>query len=176
LVKFVPYDENRHRTQFFDLNVELITWISEQMRVYHNIDSVSIMGQTVREYVEMVFENFTAIKPPKGILYILEIHDDVAGMGALKPLADGVGEIKRMYIRPKYRGQGFGKAMLQRLIQKAKTFGYATLRLETSDYSTTAHHIYRSAGFQEIDEYPDVETPEWYRPYCLFMEKHLYDE
>lgn len=173
MVKFVPYDDNRHRIPFFELNVELITWISEEMRARHNVDAESMMGQTVQEYVETVFDTFAALKPPKGMLYILEIDDEVAGMGAVKPLEDGVGEIKRMYIRPKYRGKGFGKAMLQRLIQKAKTLGYTTLRLETGDYSTTAHHIYRSAGFKDIDEYTHMETPEWYRQYCLFMEKKL---
>ena len=173
MVKFVPYDDDRHRIPFFELNVELITGISEEMRARHNIDAESMMGQTVQEYVETVFNTFAALKPPKGILYILEIDDEVAGMGAVKPLEEGVGEIKRMYIRPRYRGKGFGKAMLHRLIQKAKTLRYTTLRLETGDYSATAHHIYRSAGFKDRDEYTHMETPEWYRQYCLFMEKKL---
>ena len=144
MVKFVPYDEKRHRIHFFELNVELITWISKQMLAFHDIDTVAIMGMTVRDYVESVFDNFTAIKPPKGIVYMLEIHNEIAGMGALKHLEEDIGEIKRMYIRPTYRGRGFGTEMLRKLIEKGKALGYSTLRLETADFSTTAHHIYRS--------------------------------
>jgi len=173
VVKFVLYDDDRHRIPCFELNVAFITWIAEEMRARHKIDAESMIGQTAQEYVETVFDTFAALKPPQGILYILEVDDEVAGMGAVKPLEEGVGEIKRMYIRPKYRGKGFGKAMLQRLIQKAKTLGYTTLRLETGDYSTTAHHIYRSAGVKDIEEYTHLETPEWYRHNCLFMETTL---
>ena len=173
MVKFIPYNNTLHRTQFFELNVELITWISEEMNKRHNIDSVSIIGQTIREYVETVFPHFTTISPPEGIIYVLQIQDELVGMGAIKKLEPGICEIKRMYICPKFRRRGFGKDLLWLLIEKAKEFNYSTLRLETGDYSTTAHHLYRSAGFKEIAEYPGVETPAWYRQYCLYMEKQL---
>jgi GNAT superfamily N-acetyltransferase len=91
----------------------------------------------------------------------------------VKKLEDEVGEIKRMYIRPEYRGQGLGTELLNKLISKAKEFNFSILRLETGDYSTTAHRVYRSAGFQERGEYPGGETPEWYKPHCLFMELNL---
>lgn len=174
MASFVPYDDTFHRAQFFELNVEYITWFADEIRARHNIDAMSMMGQTVREYVEMVIYDFTNIRSSEGMVYVLEIEGKVEGMGALKKLEEGVGEIKRMYIRPQYRGGGYGKEMLKRLIKKGKELGYSTLRLETADFTTTAHHIYRSAGFEEIDGYPGGETPEWYRPHCMFMEKNLH--
>jgi len=56
------------------------------------------------------------LKPPGGILYMLVVEGEVAGMGALRKLSDEVGEVKRMYNRPHYRGRGLGKKMLKRLL------------------------------------------------------------
>jgi GNAT superfamily N-acetyltransferase len=174
VANFVPYDDSVHRAQFFELNVEYATWFADEVRALHNFDIVLMLGKSVHEYVETVIDNFTNIRSSDGITYLLEIGGEVEGMGALIKLEEGVGEIKRMYIRPKYQGKGYGKEMLNRLIKKAKELGYSTLQLETADFSTTAHHVYRSAGFKEIAEYHGGETPEWLRPYCLFMEKNLY--
>ncbi|MHA2265034.1 MAG: GNAT family N-acetyltransferase, partial [Candidatus Thorarchaeota archaeon] len=65
------------------------------------------------------------------------------------------------------------KEMLRTLVTKAEELGYSTLRLETADFMPVALKIYRSAGFQERGEYPGGEVPEWYRPYCIFMERAL---
>jgi len=46
------------------------------------------------------------LKPPNGIVYLLETEGTIVGMGAIKKLKDGVGEIKRIYIQPSYRGRG----------------------------------------------------------------------
>jgi GNAT superfamily N-acetyltransferase len=170
---FIPYEDSVHRAQFFELNVEYSTWVYDKYFTQHNIDIVSILGKPVQEFVETVIDNFTNIRSSEGITYVLEIDGKVEGMGALKKLEEGVGEIKRMYIRPEHQGKGYGKEMLNRLITKATELGYFTLRLETADFSTTAHHVYRSAGFKEIAEYTGGETPEWLRPYCIFMEKNL---
>ncbi|UCH02861.1 MAG: GNAT family N-acetyltransferase [Candidatus Bathyarchaeota archaeon] len=94
-------------------------------------------------------------------------------MGALKKLEDGIGEIKRMYIRPEHRGQGYGKTILNRLIDKSRELGYSTIRLDTADFMTTAQSMYRSAGFTMRDKYSGSEIPEWYQPYTVFMEKKL---
>jgi len=111
------------------------------------------------------------LKPPDGIIYLLVVEGDIAGMGALKKLSDEIGEIKRMYIRPPYRGKGYGKQMLNRLLEAGREFGCSSFRLETSKFMTTAQHIYKSAGFIEREEYPECETPPILRPYQLFMEK-----
>lgn len=173
LVKFVPYDEDVHRAQFFALNVEYLTWFVDEAFARHNIDVTSLSGQTVQEYVETFLDDFVKIRPSKGIIYLLAIEGNVVGMGALRELEKRVGEIKRMYIRPEYRGRGFGKELVKRLIDKGREFGYSTLRLDTADFMTVAHNVYRSAGFKEIDCYSGCETPEWYQLYCIFMEKTL---
>ncbi len=170
MVEFVPFDINIHKEIFVQLNIELITWIADQFRENFQLDAVSIIGQTISEYVNAHLEDLTSLKPPDGIIYLLVVEGNIAGMGALRKLSDEVGEIKRMYIRPLYRGRGYGKQMLNRLLEAGRKFGCSSFLLETSKFMTVAQHIYKSAGFIEREEYPESETPTIFRPYQLFMQ------
>jgi GNAT superfamily N-acetyltransferase len=174
MATFIPYDDGLHRAAFFTLTVEFLRWYVEQVFAWHQIDVEALTNQTVEDYAEHVLDDFTGIDPTQGILYLIMVDEQIVGMGALKQLEAGVGEIKRMFIRPAYRGRGYGKALLKHLMSFAQIVGYTCVRLETADFSTTAHHLYRAAGFTNIDKYPGGETPEWYRPYCLYMEKSLH--
>jgi len=169
--EFVPLDLNVHKEIFVQLNIEFLTWIADQLRENYQIDAISIVGQTVPEYVEAHLEDLSSLKPPDGIIYLLVVEGDIAGMGALRKLSDEIGEIKRMYIRPPYRGRGYGKRMLNRLLEVGREFGCSSFRLETGKFMTVAQHIYKSAGFIEREGYPESETPTILRPYQLFMEK-----
>jgi len=171
MVEFVLFDLNVHKEMFFKLNVEFITWIADQFRENYQVDSVSSIGQTIPEYVEEHLEDLTSLKPPDGIIYLLVDSGDIAGMGALRKLSDEIGEIKRMYIRPLYRGRGYGKQMLNKLLEVGREFGCSSFLLETSKFMTVAQHIYKSAGFVEREEYPESETPTIFRLYQIFMEK-----
>ena len=94
-------------------------------------------------------------------------------MGALRKLEEGIGEIKRMYIKPEYRGKGLGKEMLQHLLSKGKESGFSAIYLETGAFMMTAQHLYRSVGFYDRKEYPETEVPPQLRHLWLFMEKRL---
>jgi ribosomal protein S18 acetylase RimI-like enzyme len=175
---FVPYDEKRHRDQFLQMNIEAVIWeVNEVSRIYgiNTIPPGENVAHAVRDYIEEQLLKYAAIKPPKGIIYILEVDGEAMGMGALRKQEDGVGEIKRMYNRPKVRGRGFGQEMLKRLEKKAKEFGYSTLRLDTRADSAAALHIYRKAGFKERGAFP-VEAPDvWTETEGIkvYMEKKL---
>jgi ribosomal protein S18 acetylase RimI-like enzyme len=171
MAEFVPFDLDVHKDVFVELNVEFITWIADQLRENYQLDSVSKIGQTIPEYVDAHLEDLTSLKPPDGVIYLLVDDGDVAGMGAIRKLSDEVGEIKRMYIRPLYRGRGYGKQMLDKLLEVGREFGCSSFLLETSKFMTVAQHIYKSAGFIEREEYPESETPEIFRSYQVFMEK-----
>ncbi len=174
MVKFIPYDEDVHRTQLFELNVEYVSWVTDETQARHDIDVMAEVKHMLREYVEAFLDDLLVTRPPEGMVYVLEDDGDVVGMGALKKLEEGIAEIKRMYIRPQYRGKGLGKKLLKKLMAKGKEFGYPTIRLQTADWMTIAHRIYRSAGFKEIDEYPGGEVPPGkLRSYTRFMEKRF---
>ena len=171
MVEFVPFELKVHKEEYRQLNIELITWFADQLRENYQIDAVSIVGQSIPEYVDDHLEDLTRLKPPDGVIYLLLADGNVTGMGALRKLSDEIGEIKRMYIRPPYRGRGYGKQMLNKLLEAGKEFGCSSFLLETSKFMVVAQHIYRSAGFVERGEYLDSETPIVLRQYQLFMEK-----
>jgi putative acetyltransferase len=75
--------------------------------------------------------------------------------GAVQPLDDGVGEIKRMYVRPTYRGRGYGRLILAALEELALERGFHTLRLETGRGLAPALRLYRGAGYRPIPRYGD---------------------
>ena len=78
-----------------------------------------------------------------------------------------------MYIRPQYRGSGYGKKLLLKLLETAKYYGYSLIKLESSLFMEAAHHIYRSYGFKNCNEYLGVETPEPMKAYEVYMEKEI---
>ena len=171
MVEFILFDLKIHKEEYRQLNVELIEWIADQLKKNYQIDSVSIVGQTIPEYVDNHLEDLVDLKPPDGIIYLLLVDGNVEGMGAIRKLNDQTGEIKRMYIRPVRRGRGYGRQMLNKLLDAGKEFGCSSFLLETGKFMNVAQHIYKSAGFVEREEYPESETLTILRQYQLFMEK-----
>lgn len=173
VAEFVPYNDETHRNQFYELNLEYLTGLDELVSTRHGI-KLNPSG-TVLEYLESVFPTFAAIKPPEGIICILEVDGEAEGMGVLKKLEAGVGEIKRMYIRPRTQGKGYGKGILKWLEEKAGEFGFSTLRLDTAKFWEAAIHIYRKAGFKEIGKYSGGEwdTRSDVKDIAIYMEKEL---
>jgi len=168
MASLVPYDDRIHREQFFQLNVEYFEYLKDAA-----MRSIGISGfvRNPREYVRKVFPEFASITPYDGIIYMLEIDDRAVGMGALRRLEEGVCEIKRMFIEPEYQGRGYGRELMDRLIERARELGYHTIRLSTASFLEAAVHIYRSAGFVERDEYPGTESD--LGPNYIYMEKKL---
>jgi GNAT superfamily N-acetyltransferase len=168
--KIVPFNADLHKAQFFEMNLEFVKWDHEQILTHHGVDMREWTGN---EYVESMVDDLAALKPPKGFVLVLEDEEKLVGMGLIKTIGEGIGEVGRMYIRPEYRGRGYGKELMEQLVAQAEEIGYSILRLETADFMSAALNVYRSSGFKERGEYPGNEVPEWYRPYCIFMEMAL---
>jgi GNAT superfamily N-acetyltransferase len=155
------------------LNIEYLSWDAEMMLEKHDVDILSLLGVTAESYSDGLLDHYGNLGPPDGIVYLLRIEGRIEGMGALHRLESDVAEIKRMYIRKSHRGKGLGKKMLRKLVEKAREFGYAAIRLDTGDYMEAAQQMYRAEGFKEIEQYSGYETPEPFLPYTIFMEKKL---
>jgi GNAT superfamily N-acetyltransferase len=80
------------------------------------------------------------------------------GVGTLKPVDDTTAEIKRMFVRPAAQGLGIGRAILARLVHDARAEGYATVRLETLRFMTTAQAMYRAFDFVEVVRFNGSEA------------------
>jgi GNAT superfamily N-acetyltransferase len=111
--------------------------------------------------------------PPDGRLVLVSEEGKSAGLGCLKKLRNGMGEVKRMYVRPEFRGRGLGRGMLEALLSEARKSGYSKVRLDSARFMKAAHSLYRSAGFQEIEPYDESEIPPDFREHWIFMEKTL---
>jgi GNAT superfamily N-acetyltransferase len=172
MAEFVPYDDKRHRTQFFDLYLEYATWFRNEVIERYGRDPLAGIPP-IREWLENVLPPFlTELKSPEGVMYILEVDGKMVGIGALRRLEEGVAEVKSMYIQPDYRGYGYGKQMLNKLIESAKVFGYATILLDTVEFMAAARRIYESAGFNVRGPYPGT-TVQVDDDVHIFMEKKL---
>ena len=111
--------------------------------------------------------------PPDGRLLLAEHEGRVTGLACMRRIRPDMGEIKRMYVRPEFRGMGIGRALLEALIAEAREIGYPRVRLDSTRFMKEAHRLYRSAGFEEIDPYTESEIPAEYQSHWVFMEMKL---
>ena len=170
---FVIFDPSVHRATFMNLSEEYFDWMASELHKNYDIDVLSMLGITLRAYVESNVEEFATSISSDGALYLLREKEEIIGMGAIRKLKEGIGEIKRMYIKPEYRGKGLGREMLQLLLSKGKEYGFSEIYLETGAFMKTAQGLYRSMGFHDREEYPETEVPPQLRHFWMFMEKRI---
>ena len=92
---------------------------------------------------------------PAGRLYLAEWDGAVAGCVALHRLSDSLAELKRLYVRPAFRGRGIGRALTERIIGEARLAGYQTLQLDTQPFLPEAIRLYERLGFEVMPGYND---------------------
>lgn len=127
-----------------------------------------------REYarwldVDLCFQDFEAelaglpgkYAPPAGGMWLARVAGEPAGIVCLRPLAPGICELKRLWLRPGYRGGGLGRRLTETAIQAARAQGYRAMRLDTiRSHMAVAGALYARLGFREIAAYYDNPHPE----------------
>jgi carbonic anhydrase len=130
-------------------------------------------GGDIRAYVPGVLPKTLGPGPPESCFYIVELAGQPIGMGGIRRVRDGVCEMKRVYIRDVAKGQGLGRALVERLLGEAKAFGYRSMFLDTAPTLATAIALYERLGFAPIPPYPEVEVSARLHPHWVFMARSL---
>ena len=154
------------------------------IRQARTAEDIATARDMFREYqvwlgVDLCFQDFDSelanlpgvYVPPRGEIYIAAAGDDVAGVDAVRPVSDGLdgrSEVKRLYVREGWRGQGLGRALADAAVSFATHAGYTTMVLDTLPHLVTARDMYARMGFKEIVPYYENPLPD-----VVYMEKIL---
>ena len=90
---------------------------------------------------------------PDGRLYIVKVENEVAGCIGLRKIDDENCEMKRLYVRPAFRGHKIAIKLIEKIIDDAKKIGYKSMFLDTLPFLEGAIHLYKKFGFYEVESY-----------------------
>lgn len=100
-----------------------------------------------------------AYAPPAGRLLVARVNGAAAGCVAVRALEPGLCEMKRLYVRPGYRGSGVGRLLAETAVAEARSAGHRAMRLDTLDTMAPARRLYRELGFVPIPPYRHNPLP-----------------
>ena len=109
--------------------------------------------------------------PPTGALLLASHEGQPAGCVAMHDIGDGAAEMKRMFVRPAFRGLGIGRTLADGIVAAARAAGYGRMRLDTSRNQIEAVGLYRRVGFKPIEPYYPLSDD--LREWLVFYELEL---
>lgn len=144
----------------YDRPEEVLSLFTEYTQMLVSHDPSFRIYLDIQHYEDEIRNLEAKYGRPEGRLYLALWEGKAAGCIALRKLDDGCCEMKRLYVRPAFRGNKIGEALVDRIIQDAKAIGYRHMLLDTLPFLESAIHMYRKRGFYEIPCYNDspVET------------------
>jgi len=132
----------------------------------HTEPHLSHLRELFREYADALgfdlsFQDFEQelvglpgeYAPPEGRALLAWYEDHLAGCVGLRRIDPPTCEMKRLYVRPRYRGRGMGKELAVAIIDQARRIGYRRMRLDTVPWMTAAIALYESLGFEDTEPY-----------------------
>ena len=145
------------------------------IEIVHGYDHPQEIGILFSEYTNMLIENDSSFKKyldiqhydeeikhletkyglPYGRLYLAYCDGEAAGCIGLRKIDEHNCEMKRLYVRPEFRGKKIGEQLVRKIITDAKEIGYSYMMLDTLPFLEDAIFMYKKFGFYEIESYND---------------------
>jgi ribosomal protein S18 acetylase RimI-like enzyme len=139
---------------------------SIQINLAHSDEQIDTIRLLFLEYAkslnfDLCFQSFDEelaglpgdYAPPDGRLLLAMYGDKAAGCVALRKVAQSVCEMKRLWVRPEFRGKQIGRKLAEEVISEARKIGYSSMKLDTVDTMKEAITLYKSMGFSETTAY-----------------------
>jgi GNAT superfamily N-acetyltransferase len=139
------YEQKEEISVLFSEYTEMLIKNDESFKEYLDIQNYD----EEMEHLEMKYGR------PYGRLYLIYCDEKLAGCVGLRKIDNQNCEMKRLYIRPEFRGKKLGNILVERIIEDAKKIGYSYMLLDTLPFLQNAIHIYKKFGFYEIESYND---------------------
>lgn len=131
-------------------SIEELEEVREIFIEYAEFLQVDLCFQDFEKELQTLHEVYL---PPMGCIILAKQDNQVLGCVALKPIGEGICEMKRLYVRPEARGNNLGKKLVEELIDFARNAGYKTMKLDTISSLKEAINLYQSKGFVKTEPY-----------------------
>ena len=165
-------DATADRAALIALNIEHVAWVFFEIGKTTGLTAREVLGAEVADYVPTIIDKVCGDAPPDGLFYLVEVDGELVAMGGLRRSAEGIAELKRVFVRPNARGRRLGEEITRRLVDDARRFGYRVVRLDTLPFMHAAQALYESLGFVDCAPYP-IEMPEAFRDRIRYMALEL---
>ena len=127
----------------------------------------------VENGVNFSMKNLDKFAKPDGRLFLVKVEDQIAGTISMRKIREDSGEIKRMFVRPNFRGKKLGNLMIEEVIEVAKENDFSKLYLDTAQFMSSAVNLYKNYGFEKTESYPECIVAKELWDNWIFMKKEL---
>tara|TARA_B100001029_G_C14742409_1_gene276209 strand:- start:118 stop:555 length:438 start_codon:yes stop_codon:yes gene_type:complete len=145
-----------------------MTFIADEMIKPPWNFSVDVEGE-----VNFTMKNLDKFKEPYGRLLLTEVDGKIARTISIRKIREESIEIKRMFVRPSFRGKKLGNLMIKEVVRVAKENDFSKLNLDTAEFMSSAVTLYKKMGFKETKSYPECIVPKELWDRWIFMMKVL---
>ena len=143
-IRIVPaYEQRDEVSMLFSEYTDMLIANDESFKTYLDIQN----------YDEEIMHLESKYGMPDGRLYLLYCDEQSAGCIGLRKMDDQRCEMKRLYVRPEFRGKKLGNILVEKIIADAREIGYSYMLLDTLPFLETAIQMYKKFGFYEIERY-----------------------
>lgn len=170
---FVQVNHAEHGQEILAVTMQYFDWMNQEITKLCGFSIPDMIGQPLQQYVQDTVGTVCSGVPPEGVFYLMQDDGVTVGSGGLRRLPDGSVEVVRIFTRPQFRGRGYGRQLLMRLLADARDFGYTVAKLDTGGFMHSAHRIYESFGFEDCPPYEGAEAPPQLIPFWRYMSKRI---